>query len=67
MSKRTVFDWLFLPFELWYSIWTFPDDYYAEKQRNDLISTVCYIALKVIWVLVSILWVWLWVCPFFGF
>lgn len=57
---------LLLPFELWYSVWTFPDEYYEGKER-DLVNTVCYIALKVIWVLVSLLWVWLWVCPFFGF
>lgn len=44
----------------------FPDEYY-EGQEKDLVSTICYIALKVIWVLVSILWVWLWICPFFGF
>lgn len=65
MSSRILYI-LQLPFELWWCIWTFPDDYYEGKER-DLVSTICYIALKVIWILVSILWVWLWVCPFFGF
>ena len=67
MSKaQKIAEIAMLPIELWYTIWTFPDDYY-EGQERDLISTVCYFAFKIIWVLVTLLVVWLTICPFFGF
>lgn len=58
--------WLIqLPFVLWYSVWTFPDDYYDGGR--DLVDTICYMTLKVVWILVTLLIVWLTICPFFGF
>ena len=59
-------DILMLPVKLWYSVWTLPDEV-CQGRENDLITTVCYITLKIIWILVSILLVWLTICPLFGF
>ena len=66
MSKaQKIAEIAMLPIELWYEIWSFPDDYY-RGQEHDLISTACYIALKVIWILVSILIAFLTICLFLG-
>ena len=64
--RRKVIDWVLLPLEIWYEIWLMPDEYYRGKEK-DFICTITYVACKVIWIFVTVLWVWLWVCPFFGF